>query len=216
MVRRNPRPPSEHTADRPFAPFAIEIGELTRSWNIFQENLGEIFAWIVNDLNPNIPLAVWYSTQNDRAQREMLRRAYASFGAVNNRQHPKAKEDIKWLLDRCDSLAEQRNDALHAPLMLAISEPNKTIEVVPAYFLGNPRAIKLKNKNILEELRWYRESAETLRQYALSISFHLRTDGTSWPERPLMPTLGQTHRRKPSNRKNTPKSPRPPPRSSRT
>jgi hypothetical protein len=206
MVRK---PQSEQTMDRPFAPFAIEIGELTRSWNILQENLGEIFAWIVNDSNPNIPLAVWYSTQNDRAQRDMLRRAHASFGAINNRKHPKAKEDIKWLLDRCDSLADQRNDALHAPLMLAISESNKTIEVIPAYFLGDPRAIKLKNKNVLEELRWYRQSAETLRQYALSIVSHMKADGKSWPERPLMPTLGQNHPHRPSHRKNTSKSRRP-------
>lgn len=205
MMRRNPRPPSENTIDNAFAPFAMEIGKLTRSWNILQENLGEIFAQIVNDTNHNIPLAVWYSTHNDRAQREMLRRAYASFGAINNRRHPMAKEDIKWLLDRCDSLADQRNDALHAPLMLAISESNKTIEVMPAYFLGNPRALKLKNKNILEELRWYRESAETLREYALSIGFYLGQDGTSWPEKPLMPTLGQTHPHRPSRRKNNSK-----------
>ncbi len=197
MGQRNPRPPSEKMMDRTFAPFAMEIGKLTRSWNMLQENLGEIFARIVNDANRNIPLAVWYSTQNDRAQREMLRRAYASFGAINSRRHPRAKKDIKWLLDRCDSLADQRNDALHAPLVLAASEANKTIEVVPSYFLGNPRALKLNNKNILEELRWYRESAETLRQYALSIWFYLGRDDKSWPEKPLMPTLGQIHPRRP-------------------
>jgi hypothetical protein len=56
MVRRNLRPPSKKTINNAFAPFAMEIGKLTRSWNILQENLGEIFAQIVNDTNHNIPL----------------------------------------------------------------------------------------------------------------------------------------------------------------
>jgi hypothetical protein len=148
----------------------------------------ELFSRIVNDDNINIPLAVWYSTPSDRTQREMLRAAVNAFGALNTKKRPTAKDDIKWLLNQCDQLADRRNDALHAPLV--ISGSRKTIEILPYYFFGNPRALKLKDKNILDQVGWYRATAETLRGYALSLWFHLGQQD-SWPEKPLTPTLGQ-------------------------
>ena len=102
------------------------------------------------------------------------------------------RDDIKWLLSKVDKLADQRNDAIHAPLALTSSDAFVGVEVMAAYFDGNPRAIKLKDKDILAELRWYRESAEVLRSYALSLWFSLGHPDRSLPQRPEMPLLGQS------------------------
>jgi hypothetical protein len=187
--------PTEKQLDTAFKPLAIEIGKLTRSWNMLHEHLAQIFARIVNPENVIIPLAIWYSTSSDRSQREMLRAAAASFGAINTKNHPTAKDDIEWLLNQCNSLSDQRNDALHAPLAIT-SDSTKKIEVISHYFLGNPRARKLKDKNLFDQIRWYRDKTEVLKNYALAIWFHLGQH-RSWPQRPLMPTLGQspTHKK---------------------
>jgi hypothetical protein len=192
--QRMTKRPTEKQLDKAFAPLAMEIGKLNRASNMLHEHLGNLFARIVNNDNINIPLAVWYSTPSDRTQREMLRAAVNAFGALNAKKRPTAKDDIKWLLTQCDQLADRRNDALHAPLEISISR--KTIEILPHYYFGNPRALKLKDKNILDQVRWYRAMAETLRDYALSLWFHLGQQD-SWPQRPLMPTLGQdpTHKK---------------------
>jgi hypothetical protein len=194
--RKMTKRPTEKQLDKAFAPLALEIGKLNRAWNMLHEHLGSLFAHIVNNSNLSIPLAVWYSTPSDRSQREMLRAAINAFGALDVQKHPTAKDDIKWLLNQCDPLADRRNDALHAPLVITSTDSRKIIEILPHYFLGNPRARKLKDKNILDQVRRYRTMAETLRDYALSLWFHLGQQD-SWPQRPLMPTLGQnqTHKK---------------------
>lgn len=53
----------------------------------------------------------------------------------------------------------------------------------------------LKSKNLLDEIIWYRAKTEVLKNYVLAIWLHLGQHGT-WPQRPLMPTLGQNLTRK--------------------
>ena len=93
-----------------------------------------------------VALAIWYSVKSDRAERDMLR---AAVNANSGRWEklPKALDDFNWLLDRCDELAEHRNDAVHAPCSIYIgSEPNPWMG--PAYFAaGNPRVKNLGPKS---------------------------------------------------------------------
>ncbi len=81
--QRMTKRPTGKQLDRAFAPLALEIGKLNRAWNMLHEHLGSLFAHIVNNDNLSIPLAVWYSTQSDRSQREMLRAAINAFGALD-------------------------------------------------------------------------------------------------------------------------------------
>jgi hypothetical protein len=53
--------------DKAFTPVAIQIGRLARLWNALHENMGIIFAALVSQENPNIPLAVWHSTNAVRS-----------------------------------------------------------------------------------------------------------------------------------------------------
>jgi hypothetical protein len=67
------------------------------------------------------------------------------------------------------------------------------IELLPLYFMGNPRARGLVGKDLLKEVKWYRAHAETLATYA-GLAHHAVTyadQGFSWPEKPYLPHLGQ-------------------------
>jgi hypothetical protein len=42
----------------------------------------------------------------------------------------------------------------------------RTLQSMPLYFLGNPRATKLQDKDLLKEFAWYRSQANALAHFA--------------------------------------------------
>jgi hypothetical protein len=83
------------------------------------DNLGLIFSQLVRPENNNIPRSIWYSMQSDSAQRKMLKSAYLAPFAIDGKIHPRAKEDIEWLIKEVQTLAVQRNGAIHAPVLIS-------------------------------------------------------------------------------------------------
>ena len=180
--------PPPDRIEKVFEPYAREVGKLVAAWNQLQERLGELFSTIVSKDHPGIALAVWYSTQSDRTQREMLRgakEASAAAGLLNER----AASDIKWLLDRSEELAHQRNDALHAPVAFYTDQDGT--KLMTEYFFGNPRASNLKDKNLSDEFSWYEKKATCLSGFALRCSICLRNADFPWIERPQLPNRGE-------------------------
>jgi hypothetical protein len=212
-----PKPPTQKQLDKAFAPLALEIGKLTRAWNRLHEALGKIFVYALvgrkGHMSP--PFAVWYSIRSDLVQRVALRQAIDAPGAIDARVFPSAKEDIVWVLKETDKLSIQRNDALHAPLVMATSDARPGIEIMPEYFAGNPRALALKDKDLLAEICWYRRKAEVLQNFTYTawLELVLREPG-AWPRRPQLPLLGQDYSPAASSRGKPSKRSRPPPRSS--
>ena len=60
----------------------------------------------------------WYAIRSDTRQREKLRRAIIETTSDRWKKSPRAPGDLKWLLDRVDKLASDRNNAIHAPCSL--------------------------------------------------------------------------------------------------
>lgn len=184
---------------RAFRPLAIELGWLTYEWNRLHESLGEIFANVIagpyldsgDMVRP--PLAAWHTLTNERTQREMLRAAIKSRYLLNEPK-PKIHGEISWVLDKLEALASKRNDAIHAPLAFTnVSDLEaEGVEILPFYFLGNPRAIGLKDKSLLEEFKWYRNHLEKLADYAESLIFAMKFSEYTWPDRPQLPPRGQS------------------------
>jgi hypothetical protein len=184
----------EREKKRKFGPMAHELGWLVYEWNRFQEALAELFSDMLG-VRQNMPFAIWYSTTNERAQREMLR------AAVEQKYPPVPSSDphretLLWLTNQAAKLADQRNDAIHAPIVFV--QASDQIELLPMYLFGNPRATKLKNKDLLKEFRWYREHASTLADFAEKIHWALIFPADfAWPDRPPLPRLDQSPSRKP-------------------
>ena len=192
-AKQRERERKQHERDRRelFKPYANELGWLIYEWNRLQEALGELFAAIVTPKHHTLGVSIWHSSRSDRAQRDMLSAARVSLA---KKLEAKAADDIKWLLDRVIELADKRNDAIHAPLVFVFE--SDALRLVPLSFLGNPRAAKLDNKNLLEEYNWYRDQASTLAWFAENIRYAITVpEQFAWPDRPDLPT--RSPKRKP-------------------
>jgi hypothetical protein len=172
-----------------FKPYELELGRLTLAWNSLHEQLGQMFRAVFDTPNGAIPFAIWHKLASDRMQREILQAAVEA-GAFSNLPH--ASADALWLLKRCKSLSEDRNNALHAPLQSLTGLGGSRIE--PATFFGNVRAKNLAARpDLLSEFIWYRETAEALADFAFSMQTCLNFPalGWPWPDRPKLPSLGR-------------------------
>jgi hypothetical protein len=168
---------AQHRQKRAFKPVAIELGWVVREWNRLHEALAELFADVVASADRAIPFAIWYSAPSDRTQREMLKEVVVAAYRSQQPQPPIVKE-INWILNQVKSLAGKRNSAIHAPLVFV----NQTtdIEIMPAFFFGNPRARELMGKTLLGEFKWYRDHLEKLAWYAEIL--HFVAKDSPWPD----------------------------------
>ena len=147
-----------------FAAYCLALGKVAHSWNYMQEELSRLFV-ICSGMRAEISHAVWNALKSDRSQRDILRAALQS-----NQQglEPDFVKGVTWILDQAEKVAFRRNNAIHAPCMVQITDG--PIEIAPNYFKGNPQALNLKDKDISLEFEWYEKSAECLSRY----SQHLR------------------------------------------
>jgi hypothetical protein len=163
--------------------YVAAVGRVAYAWNRLHEQLGVLFV-AVSGMERKVALTKWYSVRNDRAQREMLKAAVFATSSQRSEKLPDAPDDdLIWLLESADDLAEDRNNAVHAPCSLFISESGS--EMVAAFFDGNPRAKNLMGKRLLVEFAWCEKCAETLISFTerlgVAIAFPERFP---WPQRP--------------------------------
>jgi hypothetical protein len=191
-----PRPSAEEISKN-LQPYVAQLGLLVFAWNKLQDNLAALFWFITGIPNGIIPFAIWNTIESDRTQRKMLEAATkAAVSALNAKEELKntrVKDDILWLIHQTDSLADQRNDAIHSPYWFVIGPGPMTM--VPNDFQSHPRAKKLKmkleHKTLLEEFKWCNESADALATFAKRLTMSLRNQEIAWPDRPKLPNRGQ-------------------------
>lgn len=197
------RLPTEEQIKATWEPYVAALGRVAHAWNYLQEALGHLFAQVTG-FDSQISCAIWYSSNSDRTQRQMLRAAIEALPEDHwGSQLPTARDDIIWLIKKADEVAIKRNDAIHAPCSITISK--RGFEISPAYFFGNPRARRLQDKDILKEFVWYELTAETLTRFARDATTAISPEQSAWPEKPLMPTLGQRQSHRESRRSRPPK-----------
>ena len=175
--------------------YIAAVGAVTHAWNFLHERLGRLFVTLLN-LNLFVGFALWYSTENDRMQRDMLMAVVSQTYLLDLLPRwPTAREDIIWLLTRANSLADSRNNAIHTPIDILISNGGEHVPsaLTHAYFMGHRRALRMADKDILQELEWCKQYADVLSNFAHEITYvldrHLR-DGRrrdAWPRRPSVP-----------------------------
>jgi len=209
-----PQPSANDLWDDAFKPYAIEIGFLVREWNGLQEKLCDIFSTVLGVKNGAVARAIWYAVQNDRLQRKLLQEA----AKATFEKQPKILDAILWLVDKTDGIGQQRDNAIHSPVSMIITDPR---EFIALYFYGHPRATTLKGKKLLAEIHLYREKAKILEKYASALEYQIRHQRTRWgdetlplPEKPSLPSLEQKTQEKVSSHKVRAKERIPPPRSS--
>jgi hypothetical protein len=181
--------PTDEETKAAFEAYTLALGKVAHAWNYLHEKLGQLFV-VISGADRNIALAIWYSTDSDRVQRGMLRAAVAATSGDRWNALPKAHEHLKWLLDRADEVAEQRNNAIHAPCSLYIGGGEAgSAEMGASFFHGHPRARKLQGKKVLIEFDWCERYAETLSVFTQKLETAIAfPERYPWPEKPLKPT----------------------------
>jgi hypothetical protein len=112
--------------------------------------------------------AEWYAIRSDTKQREKLRSAIIETTSGRWKKSLRAPGDLKWLLDRADKLANDRNNAVHAPCSLYLrgDGSSEVMAAVRSANAGNRRAKNLEGKDLLIEFHWCAAYAMRLGQFA--------------------------------------------------
>ncbi|TRL38218.1 hypothetical protein FM996_00940 [Methylosinus sporium] len=174
--------PTETIIQETISEYVTALGRVAHSWNYLQERLGQLFTKMAPTAPHNIMLAVWYSQQSDRNQRRLLRAALNA-GALflyRDRIPDKAQDDILWLLKEADELSARRDQAIHAPACVTTDLGGTQISA--AYYFGNPIAMTLKDKNMIEEFNLSEWRAVQLSKYTMQIDVALERDASLWPK----------------------------------
>ncbi len=172
-------------------PYFSLLGRVAHSWNHLHEELGKLFC-SVSGLELHHGMAIWHKLKSDRSQRDILKGAISARAQEEDwiKHRPNVEEAIVDLLNEVNTLADRRNNAIHAPCSVAIHGNSKDFEIMPVTFFGNDKAKRLFGKDILEEFRWYERSANALKAYTTSCRLAVDAQLIQ-PQKPLMPTRGQ-------------------------
>ena len=199
---RNPNLlPTQTFLEPHFNPYALAIGQANLAWNSLHEALGLVFWALTGEEHGALSLRIWNELNNDRAKRDLLLAASrVAFEVYDDNDWKKRKPDLekprndaidryltlKFLFDKTKSIEEDRNNAIHAPLVWHLLAN----EIKPATHQGNARAKKLNELDVLLEFKKLHASAIVLRDYALIIEKSLRDEPSTWPQTPKLPDQG--------------------------
>jgi hypothetical protein len=142
---------------------------------------------------------VWYSTRNDRAQRQMLRAAIQASNGRWSSLLPKLRDDLIWQTEKIDALALRRNEAIHVPCS-AYTTAGGT-QITAAFLGNNPHAKKLEGVRLIEEFSVCEADSDVLSRYARRIRDCIQSARNAYPERPQ---LQSATRREPRKQRKSP------------
>lgn len=193
-------------ANRRFRAYAQAIGEFSLAWNELHEAMGGLFMWAVTSGKlPSIGLeqqlvAIWGDIANDRQKRTILTVALARTNPKEHKRFPKLSEDVGWIIERSNSLEEQRNNVLHSPLSQADDSFQSRVLGIPAGTVLptgqlHYRAMRLSaavdkgGRELLGQIRFYRDYAVALTYYERRILRAWQNRQSAWPTRPALPRV---------------------------
>ena len=170
---------------------ALAIGKIVMAWNEYHETLGEIYAEICGRDKWSASLDDWHSVRNDVGQRSKLLKA-AESGLQANAH---ALEAINWIIETTDEiLREQRNIGVHMPLM-SFTDEKGTHQILPLTVFGNPRALNMVGRDLLEDYAHFERQIRAMFGYAMAIQFNLspvRQGPEQWPDKPTLSASPQS------------------------
>jgi hypothetical protein len=160
---------------------------------------------------------MWHSLKSDLAQRELVSAALkAQIDLLSTWTDDKEKQEkasvfaeYLWVVGEITKFSHMRNDLVHSPIIFFRMADATEAEAIVDAFHGDPRAKRLKEKELYQYCRWQIGFCEDAYKFMISIWRHLRAHGTL-PKRPQWRSLSLFPTRKqPPHRKKTQRRPRP-------
>jgi hypothetical protein len=182
--------------------FYFELGKLVHSWALLQERLAGILQQ-ATECPPHLSNAMWHSIKSDLVQRQMLVAALKSASDLLKpwQDDPKTKNKILvfgeyiWAINEVTNFSHGRNDLIHSPIMLFLASGATEFEAIVSDTHGNPRAEKLKNKELYQLCRWMNGFCDDMAKHIGSIWQHVNKHG-ELPKRPKFKALSAFPTRK--------------------
>ncbi|MGB6176907.1 MAG: hypothetical protein WBF43_11380 [Methylocella sp.] len=172
-----------HILDR-FAKHATAIGHLVYASARLQWSLAHLFAALVGPTEQSLPLTIWESLKSDSNKRNMLRDSAKL--VLANRSN--ILDDVLWLLGKADTLATDRNDAVHTAFFFTTRDDGEIVPVPDP--MSNPKRLKrLDDKNRPEMFAMHRDNLTMLYRYADTLTDYLLLDDHERPPFPQKPQL---------------------------
>jgi hypothetical protein len=170
-----------------FDKHAADIGRIAIAWNGLHVALGESFSLIVSPDSRGLATVAWEAVSSDRSKRAMLEAA----AREKFRDDSRWVQELRWALGQINALEDRRNDVIHTPFSITLDEG--VFKFAALDFSKNPRALKLKNKDLAVEFRSYHENIGALTQFCLLLRRLIDVPKPShmWPERPALPRPAQ-------------------------
>jgi hypothetical protein len=177
---RNVVPPDDEL-NAAFTPYIVAVGEVVNSWNKLQEQLNLVFV-AISGMPKDMATSIWHSLRSDSLQRDMLLAAIAAI--PQDGRLAIILSNLTTLVKHANELAPDRNNAIHAPVSLALD--NGKLVPFPVHFHGNRLAKRLLDKNIILEFNRCRDEANVLKEYADKIETALRFPSYALPDKPAL------------------------------
>lgn len=185
----------------------LELGKLVRKWAVLQEQLAGIFQQ-ATECPPHQANAMWHSLKSDLVQRQMLVAALKSAIDLHRpwKDDPKKQNKVRifgeyvWAINEVTNFSHGRNDLIHSPITFYLASGATEFEAIVSDQYGNPRAEKLKNKELFQLCRWMNGFCEDMTKYVSSIWQHV-IKHDELPKRPKFKLLSDfPTRRQPPKR----------------
>jgi hypothetical protein len=173
----------------------FELGRLVLSWALLQERLAGILQQALS-CPPHLSNSMWHSIKSDLVQRQMLVAALKSSSELLKwwKDDPEKQNKILVFgeyvraINEITKFSHGRNDLIHSPIMFYLASEATEVEAVVSDFHGNPRAEKLKDKELYQLCRWMVGFCDDMDKYISSIWQHVHKHG-KLPKRPKFKSL---------------------------
>lgn len=194
VVRRDKRfdhPYFARYTEKEFAPYMLALGQVIVVWNDTYSSLGAFYIIIMGiDLIDRFEIT-WNVINSDRLKRTLLAKVLDESTVLkNNKNGDYIKSEINWILKELNSMEDKRNDFVHSPVYaLRFHDAGG---IYPPSAPGHRRAENLsvavrKQKNLISELRHYRDKLTIYERYIRRINYYLYNEQIPLPSRPKLP-----------------------------
>jgi hypothetical protein len=166
------------------------LGRLVQTWGLLQESLVGVFEQATG-CPPHVANSMWHSIKSDLVQRDLLLASLrpsvdlirAWKGDVAKERRVLVFEEYIWAIIEINKLAHTRNDLIHSPFIFYWGASAADMEARVWDQHDNPRATKLKGKELYQLCRWMTATCDDIKRYLLSIWPYVKKNGVV-PKRP--------------------------------
>ena len=170
-----------------------DLGKITRFWANLHEHLASVLGKAL-ECDQKIANGMWHTLRSDLVQRNLLEAAIAEKikvlheaaqkAAVEKSKQAQVFDEYLWAVREITKHADKRNDLVHSPIYFSLgSDAVSEFEAIVSDHHGNPRAVKLKGRELFQLCGWVIAFISEMHRFLARLG-HARGEHDPLPSRP--------------------------------